>query len=93
MLELGEASDEAHAALGRRLSSCRADMVFLFGEEIRPAVNLLGGRPSFHTCDREELSRKLDSYVRKGDLVLLKASRGCELETLSGMLLGDNHVS
>jgi UDP-N-acetylmuramoyl-tripeptide--D-alanyl-D-alanine ligase len=93
MLELGEASDEAHAALGRRLGSCRADMVFLFGEEIRPAALPLEGRSFFHTCDRDELSRKLDGYVRNGDLVLLKASRGCELETLSEMLLGAGHVS
>jgi len=93
MLELGGASGEAHAALGRRLRSCRADMVFLFGEEIRPALDPLEGRPSFYTCDREELARKLDGYVRDGDLVLLKASRGCELETLSEMLLGDNHAS
>jgi UDP-N-acetylmuramoyl-tripeptide--D-alanyl-D-alanine ligase len=93
MLELGDTSDEAHAALGRRLCSCRADMIFLFGEEIRPALGILEGRPFFHTCDREELSRKLDDYVKIGDLVLLKASRGCELETLSGMLLGDDHAS
>ena len=93
MLELGEASDEAHAALGKRLASCRADMVFLFGEEIRPAVLPLEGRPFFHTCDRDELSRKLDGYVKNGDLVLLKASRGCELEMLSEMLLGASRVS
>ena len=93
MLELGEASDEAHAALVRRLRSCHADMVFLFGEEFGPAASLLEGRPFFHTCDREGLSRKLDSYIGKGDLVLLKASRGCELETLSEMLLGGDHVS
>jgi UDP-N-acetylmuramoyl-tripeptide--D-alanyl-D-alanine ligase len=93
MLELGDTSDEAHAALGRRLCSCRADMVFLFGEEIRPAMLPLEGRPFFHTCDRDELSGKLDAYVKDGDLVLLKASRGCELETLSEMLLGVKHVS
>ena len=93
MLELGDTSDEAHTALGRRLHSCRAEMVFLFGEEIRPAALVLEGRAFFHTCDRDELSRKLDGYVKNGDLVLLKASRGCELETLSEMLLGDGHVS
>ena len=93
MLELGNTSDEAHAALGNRLCSCRADMVFLFGEEIRPATLPLEGRPFFHTCDRDELSRKLDGYVKNGDLVLLKASRGCELEMLSEMLLGASHVS
>jgi len=93
MLELGEISDEAHAALGRRLRSCRADMIFLFGEEIRPAADHLKECSFFHTCDKDELSLKLDNYIKSGDLVLLKASRICELETLSEMLLGDDHVS
>jgi UDP-N-acetylmuramyl pentapeptide synthase len=30
----------------------------------------------------------LDACVRGGDLVLLKGSRGCALEQLSGMLTG-----
>jgi UDP-N-acetylmuramoyl-tripeptide--D-alanyl-D-alanine ligase len=99
MLELGEISDEAHAALGRRLAACKAEKVFLFGIEIGPAAEVLGaGIPNyrplfFYTADRDELSRALDSYVESGDLVLLKGSRGCELEALTGMLLGDANVS
>ena len=99
MLELGELTAGAHAALGRRLSVCKTDMVFLFGNEIRSALEALeeakkqGGPSFFHTCDMEELSGALDNYIRNGDLVLLKGSRGCALETLSGILLGDKNVS
>jgi UDP-N-acetylmuramoyl-tripeptide--D-alanyl-D-alanine ligase len=105
MLELGDASPEAHAALGRRLAFCRANMVFLFGGEICFSADALeqavrkdgkdqaGKVPFFHTNDRNTLSGELDAYVKTGDLVLLKGSRGCELETLTEMLLGDSYVS
>ena len=89
MLELGDSSDEAHAGLGRRLAESRADLIFLFGEEIRPAADELGASNCenyFYTCDRNELSKMLDSNVKNGDLVLLKGSRGCELESLTGIL-------
>ena len=109
MLELGELSGEAHAELGRKLSGCRGDMIFLFGDETGAAADVLAGcspgaplsvphsqitrRSFFHTNDMEELSRTLDKYVRQGDLVLLKGSRGCALETLTDVLLGDKSVS
>jgi UDP-N-acetylmuramoyl-tripeptide--D-alanyl-D-alanine ligase len=59
MLELGGISVAAHIALGRRLESCRADMVFLFGEETRPAADVMRAKGFFHTQDRAELSRDL----------------------------------
>ena len=88
MLELGDISEEAHAALVRHLVSSRADRVFLFGEEIRRAVLAMGEKGNFfHTCDMEELSRAVDNYVEDGDLVLLKGSRGCALEQLTDIIL------
>jgi UDP-N-acetylmuramoyl-tripeptide--D-alanyl-D-alanine ligase len=41
----------------------------------------------FHTDTMDILSRALEDYVRPGDLVLLKGSRGCALERLSSALL------
>jgi UDP-N-acetylmuramoyl-tripeptide--D-alanyl-D-alanine ligase len=91
MLELGESSFEAHLNLGRRLASSRGDMIFLFGEEIRPAADELSGsmRPFSHTTGMGELSKALDAFIRPGDLVLLKGSRGCALETLTEILTGE----
>ena len=86
MLELGESSSEAHVSLGKRLVSCRADMVFLFGEEIRPAADVPGARHVLHTTDMGELSAALDDCIKSGDLVLLKGSRGCALEALTAIL-------
>ena len=126
MLEMGEVSDNVHAALGKRLSSSRADIVFLFGEEMRAAAEVLDResktqshkeecagtqgvypavcspkKPSFFfTIDMGELSKALDNCIKKGDLVLLKGSRGYAMEELTGVLtgypdkeLGAGHVS
>jgi UDP-N-acetylmuramoyl-tripeptide--D-alanyl-D-alanine ligase len=89
MRELGEDSRAAHEELGRLLPGSKAGMVFLFGDEIRPAAEILktGGLSFMYTCDIDELSRALAAYVRDGDLVLLKGSRGCALERLSSVLL------
>ena len=100
MLELGETSETSHAALGMQLASCQADMVFLFGAEMQAAAAVLGVNvsrngmdlkrtadiPVFYTCDMAELSRALGDYIKRGDLVLLKGSRGCKLETLTEIL-------
>jgi UDP-N-acetylmuramoyl-tripeptide--D-alanyl-D-alanine ligase len=97
MLELGDISEKAHMELGKRLLSCKACMIFLFGEEIQAAAEIIKKQaadlPFLYTKDRDELSRALDSGVKSGDLVLLKGSRGCELETLTEVLLGESHVS
>ena len=91
MLELGENSRKAHRDVGRYLAGSGADMVFLFGEEIKAAAEILrleqtGSAGFFHTGDIDELSRALGSYVQNGDLVLLKGSRGCALERLCDTL-------
>jgi UDP-N-acetylmuramoyl-tripeptide--D-alanyl-D-alanine ligase len=97
MLELGDASEQAHADLGRRLLSCKAAMVFLFGGETQASADVIKKETAdllfLYTKDRDELSRALDGCVKSGDLVLLKGSRGCELETLTEMLLGESYVS
>ncbi|MCL2093258.1 MAG: UDP-N-acetylmuramoyl-tripeptide--D-alanyl-D-alanine ligase [Treponema sp.] len=96
MLELGDSSAEAHGALGRRLVSSKGDMVYLFGEETKAAAEIFEseekGIPFFHTQDMEHLSRALNEYIQPGDLVLLKGSRGCALESLTKICLGEDHV-
>ncbi|MDR2028115.1 MAG: UDP-N-acetylmuramoyl-tripeptide--D-alanyl-D-alanine ligase [Treponema sp.] len=94
MLELGEASGEAHAELGRILAASRADRIYLFGSETVSALEAMeqGGAGGIdparlvYTNDMEELSRLLAEFVRPGDLVLLKGSRGCALERLTAVL-------
>ncbi|MCL2127773.1 MAG: UDP-N-acetylmuramoyl-tripeptide--D-alanyl-D-alanine ligase [Treponema sp.] len=89
MLELGENSRPAHEGIGRLLSSSKADKVFLFGKETEAAADQISGEARFfHTCDIDELSKALEAYLHSGDFVLIKGSRGCALERLSGVLEG-----
>ncbi|GHU88703.1 UDP-N-acetylmuramoyl-tripeptide--D-alanyl-D-alanine ligase [Spirochaetia bacterium] len=98
MLELGDASEEAHRELGQRLASSSADMIFLYGEEMKAAAEAFAaagikdGRRSisvFHTNSITELSNALEDFVEDGDLVLLKGSRGCALERLTTVLMDE----
>ena len=95
MLELGDKSFCEHKKLGEILMQSQADMIFLFGREITAAGLYLTikGRIFYHAENIDELSAVLDDYVQTGDLVLLKGSRGCALERLTGMLTGGCYVS
>jgi len=86
MLELGEDSGKAHEGMGRLLAGSKADKVFLYGKETSVAGETLEAGRFFHTCDIKELAPAVNGFVRDGDLVLLKGSRGCALERVFGGL-------
>ncbi len=86
MRELGAESAEAHRALGRRLAGTALDGVLLFGEEMADAYREMAGSPlaarSAWTVDFQTLAAKAREILREGDLLLIKGSRGTELERL-----------
>ncbi len=88
MRELGEQTGPAHAALGARLRNTGLDEVLLFGEEMEQAWNAAQGGAArlWWTTNMDALAERLRSRVRAGDLVLLKGSRGLELERLLPVL-------
>jgi UDP-N-acetylmuramoyl-tripeptide--D-alanyl-D-alanine ligase len=92
MLELGGETEKEHAKLGKVLSGSSADTVFLFGEETRFAYDELKKsrvkKTVFQTNDMEELQFLVKKIVDRGDMVLLKGSRGCALERVSDALGG-----
>jgi len=90
MLELGSLSEEAHREIGKVLASGEQDMVFLFGMETKTTAIILSSQhiPYYWTDNINDLKEAVESYVRTGDLVLLKGSRGCALEQLSPLLTG-----
>ncbi len=98
MLELGDKSQAAHERLGELLARSKAALVVLFGAECaaaaaamekeKAAKPLANKTPELrHFLGFDELSRFLASAARPGDLVLLKGSRGTELERLSEAFL------
>ena len=97
MLELGEKSETAHADLGSRLASSSADMIFLYGEEMKAALKRINENQNeinrvCHTTEKDELSESINKNIKDDDLVLLKGSRGCALESLTDMILGEAYV-
>jgi UDP-N-acetylmuramoyl-tripeptide--D-alanyl-D-alanine ligase len=80
MRELGAEAEQAHGAVVRRAAGAGFDAVFLLGEEMEEAARQLAAERVRWFADAESLGRALAVGVRDGDLVLVKGSRGVELE-------------
>ncbi len=91
MLELGEHSAEFHAEVGRRAAALGIDVVLATGPLSVHAVagaragGLHEGR-ALHFADKQTLGDHLSSVLADGDVVLVKASRGMELEAVVARL-------
>jgi UDP-N-acetylmuramoyl-tripeptide--D-alanyl-D-alanine ligase len=86
MRELGAKTVEAHRDLGQKLCESPLDIVYLVGAEMEQAWKALSDSPAaartrWH-ADLEGLGQELGERLVAGDLVLLKGSRGLELERL-----------
>jgi len=89
MYELGRYADEHHRQVAEEAAGSDADAVFLFGAEFEEAARAAGGGGGerLHwTDDFDELAKMLRDTVSDGDLVLLKGSRGTQLERLLPVL-------
>jgi UDP-N-acetylmuramoyl-tripeptide--D-alanyl-D-alanine ligase len=86
MRELGAESAESHRALGRMLAASSLDGLLLFGDEMGEAWREIEGSPlagrSAWTADYAVLVKEARALARAGDLILVKGSRGTELERL-----------
>ena len=92
MLELGAGTEEAHRELGRLAAGCverlylLGDLAHLVAEGARaaglPPEGILVAR------DHDEISRDLLSWVRAGDCVLVKGSRGMRMERVAQAVRG-----
>ena len=89
MRELGEASRDLHRAIAEKIVEARPDVVAAIGDFI-PAFEALGDKlksQQFLTGRTpEEVAALLRESLRPGDVVLLKASRGVQLERLIPLL-------
>jgi UDP-N-acetylmuramoyl-tripeptide--D-alanyl-D-alanine ligase len=86
MLELGQASQEEHRRLGAEAAGAGFDCLLLFGDEMAGAYEEVRRRGfsgwAEWTTDFGALREYLRNLARPEDLVVLKGSRGMELERL-----------
>ncbi|UCF80149.1 MAG: UDP-N-acetylmuramoyl-tripeptide--D-alanyl-D-alanine ligase [Acidobacteriota bacterium] len=83
MLELGPGEHAFHEDVGALAASCEVDALFAVGERSRrmAAVARKGGVPNVREfTTAEEAGEALASFLREGDLVLVKGSRGMRME-------------
>ncbi|MGH7179820.1 MAG: glutamate ligase domain-containing protein, partial [Tepidisphaeraceae bacterium] len=88
MLELGESAARYHREIGELASKCKLDLLACVGEQAaliaRTAQDASMPARSIHCFDDSaEAARQIPRWLRRGDLVLLKASRGIHLETVA----------
>jgi UDP-N-acetylmuramoyl-tripeptide--D-alanyl-D-alanine ligase len=85
MLELGPSEGEAHRALGAEAAAAGVRALAAFGPRSRAtaeAARTAGLADAFHTEDVGELVRWAKRTLARGDVLLVKGSRGMKLERL-----------
>ena len=91
MNELGAHSLAAHAEVGRRAAELGIGQLFAVGK-MAPVV-ARGARDAglnrvFEFAEVETAAGAVKSFIKKGDVLLLKASRATRMERLAGILRG-----
>lgn len=91
MRELGEHSERLHREVGERLAGSAVDMLIGVGSEAKRIVQtvkkMAGDKIETHAFGTTELARKrLLSYMRPDDVVMIKGSRALGLEKLAETL-------
>jgi UDP-N-acetylmuramoyl-tripeptide--D-alanyl-D-alanine ligase len=84
--ELGAATHDCHAELGRYASALGIDRVVAVGEGASTIAEAAGER-GMAVADIEHALTLIRPALRSGDVVLVKASRAAGLERLAGELL------
>lgn len=92
MLEMGPAEKKWHEALGAKIAQSKLDEVWAYGPRSFWAVEAIHKKnPALNTHHFEnarETARGLGGRLQKGDMLLLKASRGMKIEEVLENLPG-----
>ncbi len=82
MLEMGEESPDMHRAIGRYAAEKGAELVLTAGP-LAAELALGAGDRAIHYVNQKALTEDLPRQLRKGDRVLVKASRGMHFDAIS----------
>lgn len=88
MFELGPEEAELHRLVGEYASQKGIDVVLSVGKNARHISDAAGkaGARSMHFENRELLRDVLDQWIREGDAVLVKGSRGMQMDAIAAYL-------
>ena len=84
MLELGNMEKKHHQALGKYLSEKKVDAVFAYGDLTRHTILAMNGAAVFHQFyeNKTTLLTELKNFLKMGDIIYLKGSRGMKMEEI-----------
>ena len=82
MLELGIKEEEYHHTLGKILSNNAVDAVFAYGNLTQHTIRAMNGTAVFHQFynDKTKLISDLKKFIKEGDHIYIKGSRGMKME-------------
>ena len=92
MLEMGNWAEEAHTLVGKYVVDNQVEILVTVGKDsvkIADGAAMAGmNKENIHSFkNNDEVKAFLDSIIKKGDIVLVKGSRGMKLETVVEYLI------
>ena len=94
MLELGSHSEEEHREIGRKISFAGFDAVYAYGMESKATVDEAekeGCKEAAHFESKEEMTERLMDFSNPGDMILVKGSRGMQMEDVIALMGGEKN--
>ena len=89
MLELGKRSDQLHKDLFIRFLEYKVDGIFTYGNACQKAIHHIldnGFSNAYSFESHKELTKSLKKFLKPGDVVLIKGSRGMQMEKVLAYL-------
>lgn len=85
MFELGDYEKTGHEQVAEKIVETQVDLIFLLGEKVSYTYDKLGKinynmSNVFFFKEKNKLLEKIKEVINKGDVILLKGSRGMHLE-------------
>ncbi|MCB6992193.1 UDP-N-acetylmuramoyl-tripeptide--D-alanyl-D-alanine ligase [bacterium 210820-DFI.6.37] len=85
MFELGKTSSQQHSIVGRYAAEKKVQLLIAIGSDARymaQGAKEAGLENVLYFPEKEEFLKKMDSILEKGDVILVKGSRGMEMEQI-----------
>ncbi len=89
MLEIGDTSKDEHENLGKHIAEMKIDTLITVGTETQNTSETAvksGLKSAFHFENHKDAAEMLKGYLKPGDIILVKGSRGSRMEKVLNIL-------